>query len=100
MSHYDWLENNFFVFLKELGLSKKQIDNNIGIIVAHGDKCYSYESIWDEHNIPFKYGVALYLLSYINPWSDTCRNTNNGFIKPYEWVIDNYRKYKEILNDL
>ena len=98
MSHYDWLDENFFKFLSNL-----EIDDNIkswngGIVTAHGDKCYSYRNVWEDNGIPFEHGVALYLLTYISPYSGSCRNTDSdGWINPCDWVVVNYELLKEYL---
>jgi hypothetical protein len=70
---------------------------NAGIIVAHSDQCYSYQAIWEDSGVAFEHGVALYLLTYMKPWCDEVRQTDNGWIKPYEWVLDNYDRLKEFL---
>jgi hypothetical protein len=72
-------------------------DINAGIIVAHGDKCYSYQDIWDKYGIPFEHGVAVYLLTYMRPWGLESRDTEDGWKPPHEWVIENYDRFKEFL---
>lgn len=75
-------------------------DHYCGIIVAHGDKCYGYKSNWQEADIPFEHGVALYLLTYVSPFDKESRETKNGWINPSDRVIANYPKYKDILTTL
>ena len=41
ISHYNWLETHFNPFCEKLGITSDQR----GLIVAHGDKCYSYKEI-------------------------------------------------------
>ena len=87
MSHYDWLEENLPEFFENLGI---EVDYHLGLITAHGDKCYGYQDKWAKNEIPFRYGVAIYLLSYMLPFSDQVRDTGDGWVYPDQWVIDNY----------
>jgi len=89
-NHYDWLEKYLPDFFKKQGLDFK---NYCGIISAHGDKCYSYRAIWHSYNIPFEHGIAIYLLSYCFPFSEEVRNTKNGWVKPDQWVVNNYDRF-------
>jgi len=84
-NHYKWLDENFLKFLKKLNI--KNPEYYIGMIVAHGDKCYSYRYQWEEKGIPFEKGVAIYLVSYISPFSKTVRETQHGWVNPCDWVI-------------
>jgi hypothetical protein len=84
-NHYDWLDENFNHFLN--AISVKEPKYYMGLISAHGDKCYSYRDQWEKHGIPFEKGVAIYLASYIYPWSKTVRNTEEGWIAPDKWVM-------------
>jgi len=96
MNHYKWLDKNFKVFLNNL----EQGDlwkNNKSIILTHGDKCYGYEDRWKKKGIPFEHGVAIYLLSYIKPWTDYVRVTVDGWVDPCEWVEKNYTNFENFL---
>ena len=95
INHYHWLEKNLQTFFKRLN-----IECTYNITTAHGDKCYSYESKWKKHDIPFPHGVAIYLLSYIHPWSETVRNTSDGWKPVDDWVIEQYKKLKDLLPPL
>lgn len=98
MNHYDWLDKYLPPFLNKLN-----IDFNTrcpGIISAHADKCYTYRSKWENTGIPFPHGVAVYLLTYLNPYANTVRETNQGWIPPEKWVIDNYPKFKNLLEPI
>jgi hypothetical protein len=44
MNHYEWLDENFPDFCSKLNINFET--RCAGIITAHGDKCYGYESIW------------------------------------------------------
>ena len=96
MNHYQWLESNLQTFLDNIEIKNPYpID---GLLVCDGDKCYGYRQEWEEHNIPFPHGVALYLLcSTFKPYTEEVRNTKNGWVSPSEWVIRNYHKFKEHL---
>lgn len=91
-SHYAYLEQNCKEFDIAIGL--KLGNGTYDVISAHADKCYSYKSIWAEHDILFVHGVMLFLLSYIRPYSDTVRDTNNGFVAPVKWVTEMYKNDK------
>lgn len=65
-SHYDWLYANLSSIFKKFGLN---YNNNAGIIGAHSDKAYSYKHEWEEYSIHFFHGIAIYLLSYVQPYN-------------------------------
>lgn len=97
-SHYDWLDVHFYNFLESLATEPNQYKFTCGgLIPAHGDKCYSYKHEWDAVGIPFSHGVAMYLLTYMHPWSREVRDTPTGFKSPHKWVINNYEKFKPFL---
>jgi len=66
----------------------------LGMITAHGDKCYGYRAEWDAAGIPFEHGVAIYLLTYCSPYSKESRETEEGWVDPWRWVIANYERFK------
>lgn len=86
VSHYKYCDKYFVEFAKKLG-----IDTNTAPIGAHGDKCYSYDSEWEDAGIPFSHGVMIFLISYELPYSNEVRQTDNGFIDVGDWVIENYK---------
>lgn len=92
---YDYLYDNLNVFFKRIGLDTEVYNN--GLIVAHGDKCEMYKDIWAEHGISMEHGSALYLLTFCHPFSKEVRQTENGWVHPYQWVIDNYNRFKKFL---
>jgi len=94
MNHYEWLEENLPIFFKNIGVKFPSVT---GLITAHGDKVYSYKRIWEENNIHFYHGTALYLLGHLQPYSKEVRETQNGWVAPVEWVINNYDRFKEFL---
>ena len=90
-SHYHWLDLHLVTFLTNLGI--KQAEYYRGMITAHGDKCYCATYIWEPRGIPFNHGVAIYLLTYIRPYSEECRETAAGWISPFDWVANNYQHF-------
>jgi hypothetical protein len=97
-SHYDWLDEHFETFLTRVYVAAERDPEHAkgekGLISAHGDKCYAYREEWAAAGIPFEHGVAVYLLSYLYPWSNTVRKTDGGWVAPKDWVIAEYPKYK------
>ena len=81
-------------FFEAVGVS---FDENAGIVSCHGDKCYGYQHQWEENNIPFEHGVAIYLLTYVRPYGHEVRDTTDGWIDPGNWVVKNYSRFKEHL---
>ena len=55
------------------------------------------QQTWKQAGIPFEHGVAIYLLSYMKPWADECRQTPKGFLSVCQWVINSYEKFKPFL---
>jgi hypothetical protein len=83
--HYKFVEKVGKIFAEKL--NRRNIKNISDTLVAHGDKAYGYKDDWDEHDIPFCYGVIVYLLSYEQPYSSSVRSTPDGWVPPGEWVI-------------
>ena len=94
-SHYHWLEENLPVFLERLNIDFNSICP--GIISAHGDKGYSYRNVWNKHGIPFEHGMAIYLLSYLSPFSETVRDTKTGWVVPCLWVLEKHSELAHLL---
>lgn len=87
-SHYDYL--NLFLedlWQKEFGKTLEQMWCS-GFPTAHGDKCEQYKEIWEENNIPFERGAALYMLTFTKsmdrPKPESCK-----------FVIEKYPLYKD-----
>lgn len=89
-----WLEKNFPIFLSNIGKDPKYANS---IIIADADKCDSYRQMWEDHGIPFNYGVCLYLITKMSPFDKECRETSAGFVHPCKWIIENYDKFKYAL---
>ena len=94
-SHYTWLDDNLVDFCAAIDLPDAQYSK--GLISAHGDKCYSYRDDWEDAGIPFEHGVAIYLLTYVRPYSKEVRETESGWVDVSQWIIENYGRFKENL---
>ena len=93
-NHYDWLEEHLETIFNNLNLD---YSHHCGIIRCHGDKAYLYRQKWERHSIHFFHGIAIYLLSYVYPYSNECRNTKEGWIPVDNWVVNNYERFKKHL---
>ena len=93
-SHYQWLDEHLPEIFRQAGINW---DMNAGIISAHGDKAYGYQGKWEKAGIHFYHGVAIYLMTYCRPYSETCRETSNGWVEVCQWVIDHYNELKHLL---
>ena len=94
MNHYEWLDKYLPEIFKLLNINW---DWNAGIIGAHGDKCYSYKSAWEENGIPFEHGVAIYLLTYCRPFAKEVRDVGGKWVDVNCWVMDNYQKFLPVI---
>ena len=95
-SHYDWLDENLKAFYEKLNIPFF----GDGGITANGDKCYSYRADWHKEGIPFPHGVAIYMLTYEHPFNKESRSTAHGWVDPWKWVIDNYKRFYPLLNPI
>ncbi len=97
INHYKWLGKHFPEFVGDIGLDFNHFP---GIISAHGDKGSTYQSVWEEAQIPYEHGMAIYLLTYVFPFGRESREQPDGtWVDPCKWVIDNYYRFKEHLTD-
>jgi len=85
------LEENLETIFNNLNLN---YSHHCGIIRCHEDKAYSYRNLWEKEGIHFFHGMAMYLLSYVLPYSEECRDTELGWVPVELWVIDNYDRFK------
>lgn len=53
-----------------------------------------------KNNIPFQQGVAIYMLSKIYPYSKEVRATDNGWVALVDWVVNNYHRFKQKLEEV
>jgi hypothetical protein len=99
VNHYKWLEKHFPDFIEKL-LGGDAALHCKGLIGAHGDKCYSYKERFQNHGIPFPHGVTMYLLCRLSPYSSEVRDTENGWVDPFDWIISNKDNYIHLLNPI
>lgn len=91
-NHYKYIEKHGKVFSDALG-----IDDVTKSLVADGDKCRQYKDEWEEDNVPFVIGAMIYIASKESKYSNTVRQTDKGFVKPCQWVIDKFKTDPEII---
>jgi len=99
INHYKWLEKHFPDFVEKL-LGAEESLHCKGFIGAHGDKCYSYKYEFTNAGIAFPHGVAMYLLTYMRPFSKEVRETDLGWVDAGQWVIDNKDRFLPFLNPI
>jgi len=93
--HYKYLERNLRKFLVTLEVPKAIVDSCEGMIISHGDKIPELnDNIVD---IPYGHVCLLYMLSYISPYSNECRNTPDRYVSPFKWIKDNYKRFFHLL---
>lgn len=88
-SHYDYLDAMLEPFWKLVFDKTPDQMACAGIVIAHGDKAYSYKEDWKKKDIPFHRGVLLFLLTYTQLLGDTPKHQS------CEWVINKYPEYLE-----
>lgn len=101
VNHYKYLDKHMPSVFTDLGLDMNR--GNSGIVAAHGDKTSQYKDCWAQVGIPFEHGCAIYLLSYVSPYSEESRQTKNGWVPPEKWVTENYTSghaFKNVLPDV
>jgi hypothetical protein len=93
---FELTEDNFMVFYRRVCKGENVPVNsgiNGGLIVTHGDKCSAYESRWNKAGLTFSQGIAIYLLTFTDPWQKEVRGTPNGWVPPGEWVAGNADRF-------
>ena len=103
----DWVEANFAEVLRLIGYLDSnpqppdQLPEKIKRLnLCHGDKAPQYEERWKVAGVPYHYGLSLYLLSYLPPYSATVRYVNEGWVDPCQWVIDQYGGHIELFQQV
>jgi len=89
-NHYVYLEKNIENFFEKIDLSREKA---IGLITAHGDKAYFYRKYWEDNGLHFYHGAIIFLLTYCRPYSEEVRETNHGWVDPFEWVLRNKNRF-------
>lgn len=86
-SLYKWLKNHFPLFwLKVFGEPIK--DSHFKELVASNwGECERFKSSWEQHEIPFYHGFAIYLLSTTSLFGETQQQFT------CMWVINTYPKF-------
>lgn len=92
--HYKYLEKHLDSFWQKVVGKTLAKDFNGGIIAAHGDKCEQYKDLWNQNNIPFPHGVAIYFLTYKKDFLVDKKSRSQ------DWVVENYPKYKKFLEPI
>jgi len=49
-----------------------------------------FKAKWRDAGVPYEHGVAIYLLTYVEPYSTEVRVTPQGWVAPEDWVVKNY----------
>lgn len=93
MNHYEFLDKYFDIFYTKF----TGFTGGSGLLVSDGDKCSQYRQEWEDSGIPFSHGVAIYLLLKDEPYTNQVRETKDGWVCPAEWVIENYKQFKDEL---
>lgn len=98
INQYEYLEKYFWKFLDALNVDKA---GNGGIIVSHGDKVSQYQVKWENAGLRYEQGAAIYLLSYLAPYSNEVRKSKSGkWVDPSDWVIANKALFTPFLDGL
>lgn len=87
-NHYKYIELHGEKFSQKLGLS----ENIASYLSAHGDKCHSLKMEAQERGLHPGKAAMVYLLTYITPYSQQVRNTENGWVSPYDWCLEVLRE--------
>lgn len=90
MNHYKWLESNLPVFFKNIGIDFTYYNS---LITADGDKCAMHESFFEENGLHYCHGVAIYLLLSFQPYSEQVRDTPQGWVNPFVWIVQNKEQF-------
>jgi len=91
INHYKFLDRYLDAFWIEV--FGKSLDDMwcSGIVSAHGDKGSCYRRDWENAGISYYEGMMIYMLTYT-------KEMNDEQYKSKEWVINNYSKYKPLID--
>lgn len=95
--HYTWLELNLPSFFKSVGLNPEYASGSIG---SSGDKCYGAIHKFEEAGLHFYHGVAIYIILGFSPFSEKVRNTENGWVDPFQWIVENKDQFTPYLPEV
>lgn len=62
----------------------------------HTDKAFQYRDRWAEAGIEYRFGVLLYLMSFCEPYLHSVRQTDEGFVDPCDWVIEQFKESRMV----
>jgi hypothetical protein len=101
MNHYEYMDIHLPKFFEDTKVNGGW-EWNAGIISAHGDKFYGYQSKWEDAGIHFHHGCMIMMLTYCNPYGKETRDNVKDvrWVDPSQWVIDNYNRFKKFLPPL
>ncbi len=74
--------------------------DNPALQVYHSDKAYQYKAEWEAAGIPYKYGLFIYLMTHTPMYLSQVRKTENGFVKPVDFVVKFFRENESLVIDL
>ena len=89
-NHYEYCEKYFLEFARKVGANTS---GAAGIVTAHGDKCYGSMVTAEDAGIPFNKWAAIYLLTYLQPFSQECRQTHKGWVDVNKWIVANKDRF-------
>jgi len=87
-NHYVFLDRHFDTILTRMG--REDMIRFRGNFSASGDKYYSYQDRWEKAGVPWFHGAAMYHLMELL-YGNEVRDTRQGWVDPWRWVIDNYK---------
>jgi hypothetical protein len=92
---YAWLEDAMPKILFNLGKPPEVwlYASNSARLYAH--ICHDFRFPWENNDIPFNHGIALFLLSFFEPWLSNSHDAETGEYDPQMWVLANYNRFKE-----
>lgn len=80
-SHYAYIEKHGKWFSDQLG-----VEDINKIVVAHGDKSRQYFDLFEKLGVSPKKGAMVHLLTYVTPYSNTVRQTSDGWVSVESWL--------------
>jgi hypothetical protein len=90
-NQYHFIDRVLPALLEQLGLPS---DSCGGLSSAHGDKFYSLRRDYKDLGYHFNFGAIVGILSYIDPFSQECRDTETGWVCPTKWNLNNLSRFE------
>ncbi len=88
-------EEDVYKFIERVGkrvTERYGLTDNPALSSIHADKARQYREYWEENGVPFLHGAFVYIMSYTKPYLDFSRETENGWVRPEEWVVKFYKE--------